>query len=320
MKPTSCLALLALLPLGCGGATPAPTDTNAIATSQRPAEVTVVDLSPAAPPAPKEQKQVKSPDSEPGTDQETAQFGMIGLLGAGAGGDPNALIAPWGKDDSTAGDPAQGNLWGSGVGDAFGAGGLGLRGIGAGGGGTGAGIGTIGTIGTLGTLGHGGGSGTGQGSGSGGLTGSGRAKPPQVKMGVTTVTAGLPPEVIQRIVRQNHGRFRLCYENGLRSNPKLAGKVAVRFTIGKDGAATGVSVLKDTTMPDANVSACVTRAFAGLSFPRPDGGGIVTVNYPILFSPGEDAAPATRTAPAAPARPAVAPAKPAVTPPTPKSP
>ncbi len=315
MKSSPCLALLALLPLGCGGATPAPTDADA--TTQRPAEVTVVDLSPAAPPAPKEQKQVKAPEVDPGAEQETAQFGMIGLLGIGAGGDPNAPTAPWGKEDSTAGDPAQGNLWGSGVGDAFGAGGLGLRGVGVGGGGTGTGIG----LGTIGTLGHGGGSGTGQGFGSAGLAGGPRSKPPQVKMGATTVTAGLPPEVIQRIVRQNFGRFRLCYENGLRSNPKLAGKVAVRFTIGKDGAASGVSVLKDTTMPDANVSACVTRAFAGLSFPQPDGGGIVTVNYPILFAPGEDAAaPATKAAPAAPGRPAVAPAKPAVTPPPSKSP
>ena len=29
----------------------------------------------------------------------------------------------------------------------------------------------------------------------------------------------MTPEVIQRIVRQNYGRFRLCYENGLRNNP-----------------------------------------------------------------------------------------------------
>ncbi|MFS8071890.1 MAG: AgmX/PglI C-terminal domain-containing protein, partial [Byssovorax sp.] len=230
MKPSSCLALLALLPLGCGGATPAPTDADAVATSQRPTEVTVVDL--AAPPAPKEQKLVKAPDVDPGAEQEAARLGMIGLLGGGAGGEPNALTAPWGKEDSTAGDTAQGNLWGSGVGDSFGAGGLGLRGVGVGGGGTGTGIG----LGTIGTLGHGGGSGTGQGFGSGGLAGGPRSKPPQVKMGATTVTSGLPPEVIQRIVRQNFGRFRLCYEAGLRSNPSLSGRVATKFVIGRDGA------------------------------------------------------------------------------------
>ena len=41
--------------------------------------------------------------------------------------------------------------------------------------------------------------------------------------GATQVNGRLPPEVIQRIVRQNFGRFRLCYENGLRNNPNLAG-------------------------------------------------------------------------------------------------
>src|SRR5262249_37300578 len=42
-----------------------------------------------------------------------------------------------------------------------------------------------------------------------------------MRQGPTTVTGNLPPEVVQRIVRQNFGRFRLCYENGLRNNPTL---------------------------------------------------------------------------------------------------
>ena len=51
-------------------------------------------------------------------------------------------------------------------------------------------------------------------------------------MGATSVSGRLPPEVIQRIVRQNFGRFRLCYENGLRSNPNLR---VSKPTIGKIG-------------------------------------------------------------------------------------
>jgi hypothetical protein len=38
-------------------------------------------------------------------------------------------------------------------------------------------------------------------------------------------------------------------------------------------------------MPDGGVVSCVVRAFYGLSFPQPEG-GIVTVVYPIMFSPG----------------------------------
>ena len=38
-------------------------------------------------------------------------------------------------------------------------------------------------------------------------------------------------------------------------------------------------------MPDGGVVSCTVRAFYGLSFPQPEG-GIVTVVYPIMFSPG----------------------------------
>ena len=98
------------------------------------------------------------------------------------------------------------------------------------------------------------------------------------------VSGRLPPEVIQRIVRQNFGRFRLCYENGMRGNPSLAGRVAVRFVIGRDGAVSNVGN-GGSDLPDAAVVSCVVRAFYGLSFPQPDG-GIVTVTYPIVFTAG----------------------------------
>jgi pSer/pThr/pTyr-binding forkhead associated (FHA) protein len=216
--------------------------------------------------------------------RDAAEFGMIGLLNSGAGGDPDAPTAPWGRDDSLGNDPlsARGNMWGDEIGDSFGAGGLGLSGIGEGGGGRGEGIG----LGSIGTIGHGAGTGTGQGfgSGHGRLGGSHRTKPPQVRMGATSVSGRLPPEVIQRIVRQNFGRFRLCYENGLRNNPNLTGRVAVRFVIGRDGSVGSVAN-GGSDLPDGGVVSCVVSAFYGLSFPQPEG-GIVTVTYPIMFAPG----------------------------------
>ncbi len=215
--------------------------------------------------------------------RDAAEFGMIGLLNSGAGGDPDAPTAPWGRDDSLGTDPlsARGNMWGDSIGESFGAGGLGLSGIGEGGGGRGEGIG----LGSIGTIGHGAGTGTGQGfgSGHGRLGRSHRARPPRVRMGATDVSGRLPPEVIQRIVRQNFGRFRLCYENGLRNNPNLQGRVSVRFVISRDGTVSNVSGGGD--IPDGGVISCVTRAFYSLSFPQPEG-GIVTVSYPIVFTPG----------------------------------
>jgi len=215
--------------------------------------------------------------------RDAMEFGMIGLLNSGAGGDPDAPTAPWGRDDSLGNDEksARGNMWGDEIGDAFGAGGLGLTGIGEGGGGRGEGIG----LGSIGTIGHGAGTGTGQGfgNGAGHLGGKHTSKPPSVRMGATSVSGRLPPEVIQRIVRQNFGRFRLCYENGLRNNPNLQGTVSVSFTIGRDGSVGSVG--GGGSLPDSGVVSCVTKAFYGLSFPQPEG-GVVKVSYPIAFTPG----------------------------------
>ncbi len=216
--------------------------------------------------------------------REATEFGMIGLLNTGAAGDPNAPTAPWGRDTSLGSDEisARGNMWGDEIGDAFGAGGLGLSGIGEGGGGRGEGIG----LGNIGTLGHGAGVGTGQGfgAGHGRLGGSHQTKAPKVRMGATTVSGRLPPEVIQRIVRQNFGRFRMCYEQGLGRNPNLEGRVSARFVIGRDGAVSNVSN-GGSDLPDSGVVSCVISAFYGLSFPQPEG-GIVTVVYPIMLAPG----------------------------------
>ena len=220
--------------------------------------------------------------------QDAANFGIIGLIAAGGGGDPNAVTVPWGGVDSLGNDArsALGNMWGGSVDESAGSGGLGLSGVGEGGGSKYEGIG----MGSVGTIGHGSGIGTDQGFGPGGGSSIGRsgrthkAEPPRVRPMGTTVNGRLPSEVIQRIVRQNFGRFRLCYENGLRNNPNLTGRVAVRFVIGRDGAVSSVGN-GGSDMPDGNVVSCVARAFYGLSFPQPED-GIVTVVYPIMFSPG----------------------------------
>jgi hypothetical protein len=220
--------------------------------------------------------------------EQAREMGMIGLLNAGKA-DPNAPTAPWGREDSLGNDPmsARGNMWGNAIGDSFGdggLGGLGLRGSGSGGGGQGDSIG----LGNIGTIGHGAGTGTGQGfgSGSGRLGGPHTLHQPKIRQGQTTVNGRLPPEVIQRIVRQNFGRFRLCYENGLRSDPKLAGTVATKFVIDGQGAVSSSSRDASTTMTDAGVVSCINRAFSNLSFPQPEG-GIVVVIYPVILDPGD---------------------------------
>lgn len=220
---------------------------------------------------------------------EARNFGMIGLLQQLAGGDPNAPTAPWGGDVSlgNAELSAEGSMWGDAPGESHGSGGLGLSGIGEGAGGPGFGIG----LGDIGGLGHGRGTGTGQGFGPGAWgIGSGRPQKthttsaPRMRTSQPTVSGRLPPEVIQRVVRQNFGRFRMCYEQGLGRNPNLEGRVAVRFVIGRDGAVSNVAN-GGSDLSDHRVSECVVSAFYGISFPPPEN-GVVSVVYPLMFSPG----------------------------------
>ena len=157
--------------------------------------------------------------------------------------------------------------------------------IGEGGGSKGWGVG----LGEIGTVDHGSGTCTGpncQGFGafSGRLPAGYKPKSPGgMRQGKTDVTGRMPPEIIQRVVRQNFGRFRGCYESALRTNPNLEGRVTVAFVIGSDGAV-GSASNAGSTLPDSAVVACVVRSFYGLSFPQPDG-GVVRVTYPIAFTP-----------------------------------
>jgi len=213
-------------------------------------------------------------------------FGMIALLGTlstgAASGSPFIRDPALGHD----GFDAEGNMWGNEPGESGGFGGLRLSGMDNGGGGKGVGVG-IGGIGEgLSGLGHCTSGNCGDGFARGvGRTGPGHVtKAPSMKQGVTQVSGHLPPEVVQRVVRQNYGRFRMCYENGLRSNPNLTGRVSARFVIGREGSVTTVQN-GGSDLPDAGVVSCVVSAFYGVSFPKPEA-GIVTVTYPIMFSPG----------------------------------
>lgn len=215
--------------------------------------------------------------------EEAQTFGMLNILS----GTLDVPTAPWADDRALGRDRenALGNMWGDALGESFG-GGLGLTGIGEGGGGNGFGVG-LGNDG----VGQGAGLGLGQGIGNGIGKSFGRLTAnrksdgaPRMRPGVTTVSGRLPPEVIQRTVRQNYGRFRMCYEQGLVKNPNLEGRVATRFVIGRGGTVENAQN-GGSDLPDSGVVGCVVSAFYGLSFPEPQG-GIVTVTYPIVFSAG----------------------------------
>jgi len=97
----------------------------------------------------------------------------------------------------------------------------------------------------------------------------------------------LPPAVIQSIIRTKYDAFRKCYESGLARNPNLEGRMGVRFVINAEGKVT-LPRIAENTLPDCDAAHCVRDNFLPLLFPKPQG-GIVTVLYPIKFSPSDPA-------------------------------
>jgi hypothetical protein len=233
--------------------------------------------------------------------RDAIEFGMIGLINSGAGGDPAAPTAPWGRDD-TGSDPlsARSKTWGDAIGDSFGAGGLGLKGIGEAGGGRAEG--TVG-LGSIGGPGHGAGTGaaddqgkgSGRGSGYGkGGPGSKASKPPRVRPGKVTLVGSIDAEVVKRVVRRHMAVIRRCYQDGLARDPALAGQVMLSFVIDASGHVTSLSnepkseqTPDGTTLADSSVVSCIERRFASFVFPAPEK-GIVTVRYQLRLTPAKE--------------------------------
>lgn len=226
-----------------------------------------------------------NPDPQMAREQaedEARTAGIIGTLAA-MQGSFNSPTSPYGADFALGNDPmsALGAMTGDDIGQNFGFGGLGLRGTGRGGGGLGQG--TIG-MGNFGTIGRGGGRGAGEGGygrGAGGFRGR-SAGVPQVRSGGAEVRGSLSKEVIRRVVRRHINEVKFCYEQQLNARPDLQGRVTTKFVISPTGSVQSAMVASSSLRNEA-VESCIVRAVRRWTFPAPDGGGVVVVNYPFLL-------------------------------------
>jgi hypothetical protein len=96
------------------------------------------------------------------------------------------------------------------------------------------------------------------------------------------VEGGLDRDLIADVINRHMGQFRFCYEQGLQGAPGLAGRVAVRFTIGSNGTVKSAGI-DNTTMNSSLVESCVVNRMRSLKFPLPEGGVDVKVSYPFMF-------------------------------------
>lgn len=90
--------------------------------------------------------------------------------------------------------------------------------------------------------------------------------------------------MIRRPILENTWAIERCYQLALEHDPSLSGRLAVRFVIDADGRVGAIEVVDDT-LRDPCLGRCVIEVGKRLwSWPRPYGGGTITITYPFLFS------------------------------------
>ena len=117
---------------------------------------------------------------------------------------------------------------------------------------------------------------------------SGRsARVPRVRTGDADVRGSLSKEVIRRVVQRHINEVRFCYEQQLNQRPDLEGRISVQFVISPTGAVQ-MAAVSASNMGSPPVETCIAGAVHRWSFPAPEGGGIVVVNYPFVLQATDD--------------------------------
>jgi hypothetical protein len=98
--------------------------------------------------------------------------------------------------------------------------------------------------------------------------------------GPVVVTGSLDKALIQRVIRAHLGLIRKCAADHPTSGEQT---VMVQFVIDGSGAVTS-SKPTQTTPATEPLARCTAGVFERMVFPKPLGGGVVTVNYPFRFT------------------------------------
>lgn len=135
-------------------------------------------------------------------------------------------------------------------------------------------------------MGHGAGVGTGEGVGSGAGRMSSTSTPRlSVRIETTSVReAGLPREVVQRLVQRNRGMLTYCLDShgGLPDGGTL--DVSVRFVITGSGSVSPTDVT--VTGGSTDVSSCLAQRFGTMLFPTPADRAPVPATQTLTFAQG----------------------------------
>ena len=90
--------------------------------------------------------------------------------------------------------------------------------------------------------------------------------------------------IVERMIRARLRSIQACYDQRLRRNPTLTGKVTVSFTIEVDGRVTGARAVENT-VGEQGVADCVLVALGRMRLRGGSPGGVMQFVYPFVFQP-----------------------------------
>jgi TonB family protein len=144
--------------------------------------------------------------------------------------------------------------------------------------------GTGGTLGIEGpsTGGHGGPSPFGTGLGT-----HGKGPDLDLQTDRAQILSGLSKDVIDAVIQRHRAEIRACYSAQLQRNPRLKGKVVVRFTIQPSGLVSSTGI-KESTVGDGALESCILARVRSWVFPKPEAPSVTEVGaYPFYLSLAE---------------------------------
>jgi outer membrane biosynthesis protein TonB len=96
-------------------------------------------------------------------------------------------------------------------------------------------------------------------------------------------SADIDQQKLAAFVKARFGLIKACYENALKRNPSLKGKISIRFTILETGGLSDI-VAAGNSLGAPEVASCITNTMRTWRTQfRPS--GPVTVEYPFVFAP-----------------------------------
>ena len=119
-----------------------------------------------------------------------------------------------------------------------------------------------------------------------GSRGSSAPRSVVVARGSSAIIQGsIDRQLIVRVIRRRLGRLRACYSAALKRNPRLHGRVVLEFVIGPRGTVLAAKVKMSRSIQDQPLARCLVLEMRRWRFPGPQGGGTVTISYPLVFAP-----------------------------------